>query len=348
MTFQPKVVTKKILKDLKDRSRYVITKRFGLEDNEKRTLESIGKEYSITRERVRQIENFALGVIRKSEAFEEANAVFEELKSVIEKLGSVVSEEDFLEMISPDPIVQNQIQFYLVLNPDFILYKETNKFKSRWTIDASVLEKIEEILSDVQAKIIEDDLLEEEELFELIANHDHMKSLPENHRDEEAIKRYISISNALGKNPLGDWGLNSSSSVRVRGVRDYAFLVMRRNGSLMHFKEVAEAIEKTFDKKTHIATTHNELIKDKRFVLVGRGIYGLLDWGYHTGVVRDVIRDVLKQTGPLTKEDLISQVLKERYLKKNTIMVNLQNPDEFYRDANGLYHIVEKEMPKSR
>ena len=52
----------------------------------------------------------------------------------------------------------------------------------------------------------------------------------------------------------------------------------------MHFKEVAEAISKTFGKKTHYATCHNELIKDSRFVLVGRGMYALAEWGYQAGI----------------------------------------------------------------
>ena len=100
--------------------------------------------------------------------------------------------------------------------------------------------------------------------------------------------------------------------------------------------------EKTFNKKTHIATTHNELIKDKRFVLVGRGIYGLLEWGYHEGVVRDVITQILKREGPLTKEEIIDKVLKERYLKKNTILVNLQNSPDFTKDDRGLFHLKNK------
>jgi drug/metabolite transporter (DMT)-like permease len=116
--------------------------------------------------------------------------------------------------------------------------------------------------------------------------------------------------------------------------------LMRKHGSPMHFREVAKAIEDTFGKKTHVATCHNELIKDKRFVLVGRGIYALQEWGYKTGVVRDVIRDIIKKDGPMSKEDIIERVMKERYLKKNTILVNLQNPKYFKKNKQGLYAIA--------
>lgn len=105
----------------------------------------------------------------------------------------------------------------------------------------------------------------------------------------------------------------------------------------MHFVEVAKAIAKSFNKKAHPATCHNELIKDKRFVLVGRGLYALAEWGYTKGIVADVIRTLLEKEGPLTKEEVVSKVLKERHVKENTIIVNLQNPKFFKKDKSGKY-----------
>ena len=103
---------------------------------------------------------------------------------------------------------------------------------------------------------------------------------------------------------------------------------------------MAEKIEETFNKEAHVATTHNELIKDDRFVLVGRGLYALSEWGYSNGVVRDVIKTVLKDKGALTKEDVIKEVLKQRQVKENTIYVNLQNPRYFRKDVKGRYSLV--------
>jgi len=112
---------------------------------------------------------------------------------------------------------------------------------------------------------------------------------------------------------------------------------MRKHGNPMHFREVAEAITELFGKKTHPATTHNELIKDSRFVLVGRGKYGLREWGYKPGVVRDVIKEILEKYGPLTRDEIVDHVMKERFLKRNTILVNLQNPQYFTRLEDGRY-----------
>ena len=123
-------------------------------------------------------------------------------------------------------------------------------------------------------------------------------------------------------------------------MRDYAFLVIRKHGSPIHFKEVARIISEVFKKKAHIATCHNELIKDPRFVLVGRGLYALSEWGYMSGVVKDVIRKILEKNGPLTKEEIINKVMKERYVKENTIAVNLQNSKYFKKNKDGKYIIA--------
>jgi DNA-directed RNA polymerase delta subunit len=146
----------------------------------------------------------------------------------------------------------------------------------------------------------------------------------------------------VGKNPLNDWGLSESPNVSVRGIRDYAYLVLRKAGKPMHFTEVAKRITNDFGKKAHTATCHNELIKDSRLVLVGRGLYGLSEWGYQNGVVRKVIKDLLREKGPLDKDSIIEEVLKERFVKENTVLVNLQNDEFFSRTPDGKFALAEK------
>ena len=193
-------------------------------------------------------------------------------------------------------------------------------------------------LKKLYSSLNDDDLIPEGEMIKKFF--DQMKDVSENYKNEEIAKRWLSMSKKISKNPLGEWGKTSSSNVRTRGVKDYAFLVMRRHGSPMHFREVTDAISKTFNRKTHYATCHNELIKDSRFVLVGRGLYALSEWGYKTGIAREVIRDILKKEGPLSKEDILKKVMKERYFKKNTILVNLVNPKYFKKNKSGLYLAV--------
>ena len=339
LTFKPKQVTKKLLSLLPERSREVLVSRYGLgADAEKMTLEAIGKLYRITRERVRQIENYALSAIRKSEDYKKERATFEELEKMIETLGGVVVESELLEGVAKDESTQNHMHFLLVVGESFKKLKEDEEFKHRWYVDEVLADKVHGSLRKFYKSLSDNDLIPESEVVSKFL--DHVKDMSIEARDEEVAKRWLSVSKQIGKNPLGEWGLTSSPNISIKGMRDCAFLVIRRHGSPIHFREVAKSIEKMFGKKAHVATTHNELIKDPRFVLVGRGLYALAEWGYLSGVVKDVIRKILEKNGPLTKDKIIEKVLKERYVKENTILVNLQNPKFFKKDKEGKYSIV--------
>lgn len=339
VTFKPKQVTKKILSPLQDRAYDVVVSRFGLgENSERKTLEAIGELYGITRERVRQIESSALNAIRKSNEYKSEKNTFDELRQVVIDLGAVVPEDELLEALSKDKSTQNHMHLYLVLGDDFTKYKEDDHFRARWSVDDDITEVVHSSLKKLYENLNDDELVNESEMVARFF--DHLKELNEQYKNEEIAKRWLSMSKRISRNPLGEWGKAESSNVKTRGIKDYAFLMMRKHGSPMHFREVAKAISDTFQKKCHTATCHNELIKDSRFVLVGRGIYALSEWGYKTGVVRDVIRDILKKEGPLSKDEIVERVMKERYLKKNTILVNLQNPKYFRKNKQGLYAVA--------
>lgn len=341
ISFQPKKITKKITGGLQDRSSEVIFSRFGLgEEIRRKTLEEIGKKYGITRERVRQIEQAAIKMIKKSPSFEEHQHIFDELRDIVYSLGGVVAHEDLLGHISEDENVHNHINFYLVLGDSFKKHKEDKHFKTHWSVSDEIADKVHTSLKSLYSSLSDEDLIAESEIVGKFFN--HMQEVSDRYRNEEIAKRWLAMSKTIKRNPLGEWGKANSKNVKTRGVKDYAFLVMRKHGSPMHFREVAEAIEKIFKRKTHYATTHNELIKDPRFVLVGRGMYALAEWGYKTGIARDVIRKILEEEGPMSKEDLVDRVMKERYFKKNTILVNLMNTKYFKKLKNGLYTVIKK------
>ena len=339
ISFKPKQVTKRITSHLQDRASDVIMSRFGLtSDAAKKTLEEIGKKYNITRERVRQIEDTALNSIKKSDAYKKEQTVFDEIKQLITSLGSIISEHEFLEHVSKDKGIQNHINFYLELGDAFKKHREDNHFHTRWSVDDEMAGKIHDTLKKLFVSLNDEDIVPEGEMIKKFL--DQLKDVAEQYRNQEIAKRWLAMSKTIGKNALGEWGKASSPNIRTRGVKDYAFLVMRRHGSPMHFREVADSISKTFGRKTHYATCHNELIKDSRFVLVGRGMYALAEWGYKPCIAREVIKDILKREGPLVKEDVVEKVMKERYFKKNTILVNLVNPKYFKKNKSGQYSIV--------
>ncbi|MDE2071433.1 MAG: hypothetical protein KGI70_01705 [Patescibacteria group bacterium] len=337
--FKPKAIVKKLLTALPERSRSVLEARFGLgAGTEKVTLEAIGKRYGITRERVRQIENHALQSLRKSPAFEEAHEAFDELERIIDGLGGIVCEDDLLEYLTQDTSMQNHIYFLLVLGDPFKYRKEDEEVNRCWYVDPELASKVEDALKRLYAGLSDEDLIPEGEMIDRFLK--ELQTINDKHRNDEVLKRWLKISKHIGKNPLGEWGSAHSQNVKTKGVRDYAYLAVKKHGSPLHFREVAKMIEKTFNRTAHVATTHNELIKDPRFVLVGRGMYALREWGYTEGVVRDVIRDVLKKNGPQTREQIITNVLKERHVKPGTIVVNLQNQKYFKRARDGKFSLV--------
>jgi hypothetical protein len=340
LTIKPKSVIKRLLSILPERAKNVLISRYGLGKSTKSiTLEAIGKEYGITRERVRQIENYALGMIRKSDAFVAEQDAFTELRDVIERMGVVVSEEELLETLGRDASTRNHIHLMLVLGDVFVKEKENEEFRHRWHIDQDVADKVHNSLRRLYDTLDDDELVDESMLIDTF-----LKELQEiNHtiKDEQILKRWLQLSKSIDKNPLGEWGRAHSPNVRAKGMRDYAYLVIKRHGSPMHFREVAAAITELFNRKAHEATCHNELIKDDRFILVGRGIYALKEWGYHAGPVRDVIAEILSRTGPLNRDEVIEAVRKERYVKDNTIFINLQDTSRFGRDSDNRYFVRE-------
>lgn len=339
LSFNPKQVTKKLVEAIPERSQDVIIKRYGLGmDSSKMTLEAIGQKYGITRERVRQIEENSLSSIRKSDQFVEYKDVFTELHNLILELGGILSEEELLNHLSKNESQRNHLHFLLVIGDEFKKHKENEFFTHRWSVDSKIATQVEDSIKNMYKSLDSNEIVSEAELIKSFLN--HLKTIPAQYKNEETLKRWLKISKKIDRNPLGEWGRADSPNINVKGIRDYAFLVIRQHGSPIHFREVAEQINKLFNKKAHVATCHNELIKDPRFVLVGRGLYALTDWGYASGVVRDVISDILRKNGPMTREEIIAKVLKERYVKENTIMVNLQNSKKFLKAKDGKYSLV--------
>jgi len=140
------------------------------------------------------------------------------------------------------------------------------------------------------------------------------------------------------------WGLVKWPTVNPKNIRDKIYVILSENGKHMHFNEIAEAIKISDFKRKDVTTQaiHNELIKDKRFVLIGRGIYALREWGYKKGTVADIITEVLREAGePLHRDEIVKRVLKSRFVKETTILLNLQSKSQFKRVAKATYQLAE-------
>jgi len=144
------------------------------------------------------------------------------------------------------------------------------------------------------------------------------------------------------QNKFGHWGIYDWREIKPKTINDKIYLVLKNHGKPIHFAEIADHINQIgFDnKKANAATVHNELILDDKYVLVGRGLYGLKEWGYKEGTVADVIKDILAEAGgPLARDEIIDKVLEKRLVKKTTIILALMNR-EMFEKAGGKYQLV--------
>lgn len=340
LTFKPKDVSKRLIDVLPERSKDVIVSRYGLAGKkESETLDAIGKRYGITRERVRQIENHAIKLIQDSPVLDKEATQLKALEDSIRELGAVLPEHTILSEFATDPETKNHLYFLMVVGKPFSTRKEDDHFKRRWYVDEQVAKAVEDALKTVHSTIKPSDVVDENKLVDHVLS--CMQKVNVKYRNAETAKRWLELSNCLIRNPLGEWGRSTAPGIKLKNIRDHAYLVLKRNGSPMHFREVAKAIEKTFGKKAHQATTHNELIKDAdRFVLVGRGLYALKEWGYRPGHVIDIIKHNLKEHGPMTQDEIVKAVGKERHVKRNTILVNLQNNPAITKQKDGTYALA--------
>ncbi|MCD5397239.1 MAG: hypothetical protein LRZ96_01490 [Candidatus Pacebacteria bacterium] len=333
-----------ILSALPSRNREVINRRFGLDNRERETLEAIGNDWGITRERVRQIEKN--GLLELQERTKKHQDVFQYIQDYIGTCGDLKREDKLFKQLEQKTQEQNHIRFLLILGDSFIRHNDTEDIYSFWTINENSLALAEKIIK-VLVKEFEEiqKPLCFEELFQIYEKKITLKE--EKFLSSDVLLSFLEISKMIEQGPFAQFGLSDWPEISPKGIKDKAYLVFKKYGKELHFKKVAFLINEMvaaefpfFKKQTPILpqTVHNELIKDPRFILVGRGIYALKEWGYESGTVKDVILKILKDVSvPLSQEEVIEKVLSQRFVEKNTILLNLQNRDYFERNALGEY-----------
>lgn len=335
----PEEVTKKLFTALPKRTKDVLEQRFGLGKNPKRmTLEAIGQKYGITRERVRQIEADGFNRIRKSPQMRESAPVFTALEGYFEHQGGVIKEEHVLRNLAPHPKHENHVYFLLSLHDPFLRYHENDELCDRWSHGETAEENAKKSLDGAVEELRKVGRpVEEKDLYDILSS--SARSATGSEVGSAVLANWLALSKLISKNYFGQCGLVEFPEIKPRGVRDLSHMVLTRHGKPLHFSEVASHIGKLTGQPVHTQTVHNELIKDGRFVLVGRGLYGLSSWGYTPGVVKDVISEVLKKNGPMAKDKIISEVLRQRIVKPNTVFINLENKRYFKKLADGRYNL---------
>lgn len=333
------VVLKGVLGSIeREREREIIARRFGLYDR-KETLEQIGELLGITRERVRQLEKVVLTRLKATASggnLPQIKEVEAAILGILSQNGNAmrVSEVAGLLTAQGNKIDQARISFLAELSPNLSVIEESDHF-----YNAVGTRKVhdEKKMRELTNKIVE--------AVKTIGKPTDIAAVAAQVGDEDVthVAALASISKHLAE-LNGRWGLTKWPMVNPKNIRDKIYVILHENGKHMHFNEIAEAIRESDFKRKDVTTQaiHNELIKDKRFVLIGRGIYALQEWGYKKGTVADMITEVLADAGePLHRDEIVKRVLKMRYVKETTILLNLQGKPQFKRVAKATYTLAE-------
>ncbi|PIQ77498.1 hypothetical protein COV82_04240 [Candidatus Peregrinibacteria bacterium CG11_big_fil_rev_8_21_14_0_20_46_8] len=337
----------KILEDiflvLTAKEKEVIISRFSLNNQPRQTLEHIGQRFSVTRERIRQIEKIALSKLRRTienTKLVEISRIGQEL--LAEHDGVCVEDRltsDILTRLTSTAEVDSHIvKLALTISPNFVRSERNGLLRRYWRfkeIKEDELLAISSLMHQILAKRKE--TAPQQEIAQ-----ETQKQLQEKGRSASTTRILALMDIDMRFKKVKDGiGLMTWRHINPKSIRDKAYIILKNENKPLHFVEIANRItEAGFDKK--IVTTqavHNELIRDEHFVLVGRGLYALKEWGYKQGTVAEIIEDLLSKKSPLTKQEIIAGVLKQRHVKKGTISLNLQKNAQFVRVGRAVYSL---------
>ncbi|MBR2836766.1 hypothetical protein IKE79_00220 [Candidatus Saccharibacteria bacterium] len=318
-----------------DREREIISRRFGLAGN-KETLEQIGETLSITRERVRQLEKailIRLQICAEENQIPELAAAEKILVRNLTEMGRVAKLSALADKVYSKDTTNSQkfgIYFIATFAKSLTVVEENDRFYAAVGIAEygdvmQIKERVEEIVEIIRknkAPMTLDEL-------DAKLNYEH----PDHIRAVASISKQLATLNGM-------WGLAKWPSVNPKNIRDKIFVILETRKEPMHFSDIAKEIASSNFKRKNVTVQaiHNELIKDPRFVLIGRGIYALSSWGYKKGTISEIITSILEKAGkPLTREEIVKQVLHTRKVKETTILLNLQNKKLFKKVDRNLY-----------
>lgn len=348
--FNPTETLSALFRHLTSKEQDIVRSRYGLNGKNKETLEEIGKRYKVTRERIRQIEGSAVQKMKQLKDFATITASTEGLiRQILETHGSVMTEDGLLRELfraSGSSESNRRLVLFLLLEllrDKFDRVTAGDGLRVGWKLKAASLSIVREttgqilhVIQRLEKPVTVEDLFEQLKGSEYFLQHAERLS-------EEVLTSYMELSEEIARNPYGEYGLTKWGTIVPRRMNDKIYLVLKKHGKPMHFNEITRLINETgFDhRKAYPPTVHNELILNKQYVLVGRGIYALGEWGYKPGVVADVLQDILRTANAaMSRDELVHKVLEQRMVKKNTVYLALADRTRFEKLADGRYQLA--------
>lgn len=337
-------VFKKVLSSLGDKEQSVISRRIWL-DWKKETLQSIGNSFSpnITRERVRQIEESGIKKMWRIIKATDLTIIQDKAKEIIDLHSWLIIKEKLINNIIKDLNLKSDINFSIIeviIQADFNIVKSKPKLGVRTYFSVPWIGKKEvEAIHSELVKILKrkNDVMDKETLYS-IAKENLQSSIK--WLNIVLIDNVADIYEDIVKWEEALVGLAAWKILNPKTLKDKAFYVMKKERVPMHFVDIANKITSYLGDKVKVNTIHNELIRNSEFVLIGRWIYALKEWGFTPWTIINVISDVLaKNREPMTTDEIIKEVLKVRNVKRTTIYMNLQNKNVIERVWRNYYKL---------
>ncbi len=345
--FNPRETLTPLLDSLREREKDILIERFGLKTGEIKTLQAIGEVKGITRERVRQIVSNALKKLVKKIQEKEFKSLRELLVESIRKNSGIITEEKLLNIIlsasEENDVNKNAVRLLLELEEEIEVIENHPELLRTWAVKSTPKELVLPAISKFQIIMEEHrEIIGHDELINKFKK-DPFYGKNKLHLNPNFMLACLESGHKLIEVEENRWGLKTWREVEPKSVRDVILLEMRRDGKPMHFTEIAKKVNHSkFARKATEKTVHNELIRDPRIVLIGRGKYALKEWGYEKGTVAEIIEKLLKKQTSLSETQIVEEVLTTREVKKNTVIFNLRNNQKFKKDKQGKYSLKTK------
>ena len=346
-------LVKQILGTLPDRTRGILSRRFGLISGAPETLEKIGANLSITRERVRQIEKSGFALLVKKLP-KEMDGFFHIADDHLKTFRGVREEGRFLRELSyllhEDDSRSLQIRFLLFLDKRMFYFPDDRAYRAFWSNDQKAARKVIGFIRQIDQSFMRRSSPIAVETIESYALQYGKKS-DMGKVDVGVLTSYLCLSKVIVFGPFGYIGADHLKEIAPVNVGEKAYLVLRNTKLPMHFRDlttvingqarVASGFHPVWQKTVEAQTVHNELIKNQQFILIGRGMYALQEWGYQAGTVREVIQTILSRAKhSLSFREIIERIKKFKIVKDETVLINLQNKRFFKRLPDKTYALA--------
>lgn len=379
-SFNAVSVIMRLLQQLSEREQEVVSRRFGLPNGTNtETLEEIGAGLKVTRERVRQITKSSVKKLSDFASLDsEIKSFLGTIEQLLRSYGGALEQQYFIDRLLDFIHIEknsrdrhaSKVCLEFLLNEvlsDYIEHREPRGgLRSVYLLPNTSLTVVEDVVAEFVQLIQEageplnaEALLSKFRTSRFYSTHGHslvgaavqvarefhgtgLSGEPTDEEESRVLLAYVRAADVLGQNVFGEWGLEKWPTISPKRMNDKIYLILRREQKPLHFTTISERVnEANFDKKVaKPPSVHNELILDKRFVLVGRGTYALKEWGYQPGTVADVIIKVMQENGAMTRDAIVKAVLAKRVVKRQTIHLALLNHNQFVKHIDGTYSLA--------